>query len=93
MNKRAHVFVTGKVQGVYFRLSTQNIAKSHRVTGWIRNLSDGRVEAVFEGEGSEVKKLVDYCRKGPKGAAVTDISVEWKPSKDEFTTFAITEDY
>jgi len=93
MNKKAHVFVTGKVQGVYFRLSTQNIAKSHRVTGWIRNRSDGRVEAVLEGEESEVKKLVDYCRKGPKGAAVTDISVEWNPSKDEFTTFTITEDY
>lgn len=51
------------------------------------------MEAVLEGEESEVKKLVDYCRKGPKGAAVTDISVEWNPSKDEFTTFTITEDY
>lgn len=93
MNKRAHIFVTGKVQGVYFRLSTQRIAKNHRVTGWIRNRSDGRVEAVFEGEESEVKTLVDYCRKGPKSAVVIDFSVEWKISKDEFTTFTITEEY
>jgi acylphosphatase len=62
MNKvRAHVLVSGKVQGVFFRQKTQRQAQSFGVTGWVRNLPDGRVEAVFEGEEEAVKALVDYC--------------------------------
>jgi acylphosphatase len=60
MNKvRAHVLVSGKVQGVFFRQKTQRQALSFGVTGWVRNLPDGRVEAVFEGEEEAVKALVD----------------------------------
>ena len=65
---RAHIFVTGRVQGVFFRQTTQQQAEIHKVTGWVKNLPDGRVEAVFEGEEEAVKALVNFSRKGPKGA-------------------------
>ena len=90
MNLRAHVFVSGRVQGVFFRQNTKRQAQSQAVKGWVRNLDDGRVEATFEGEESAVKALVDFCRKGPKGASVTNITVNWEPFQDEFKTFCIT---
>jgi acylphosphatase len=70
VNVRAHVFINGRVQGVFFRQSTQLKAQSLGVKGWIRNLFDGRVEAVFEGDKSQVEILVDYCRHGPPAARV-----------------------
>ena len=87
---RAHVFVRGRVQGVFFRQTTQWQAENRGVTGWVRNLPDGRVEAVFEGEEDAVKALVDFCSKGPRGAAVTDVAVEWEPFRGELSGFQIT---
>jgi acylphosphatase len=68
---RAHVYVEGRVQGVFFRQNTRRQAQSHGVFGWVKNLDDGRVEAVFEGEEEAVKAVVEFCRVGPKGASVT----------------------
>lgn len=86
---RAHVFVAGRVQGVFFRQTTQHQAKSHGVTGWVKNLDDGRVEAVFEGEEEAVKALVDFCRHGPRGAVVSKVEVVDEPFKGEFPSFQI----
>ena len=87
MKVRAHVFVCGRVQGVFFRQSTQRQAQNLGVNGWVRNLDDGRVEAVFEGEEQAVKALVDFCRKDQR-CSVTDITVDWEPFKEEFQNFS-----
>jgi acylphosphatase len=86
---RAHIYVTGKVQGVFFRQNTKRQAQSRGVYGWVRNLEDGRVEAVFEGEEDAVKAVVEFCRVGPKAAHVSDVTVEWMPSCGEFQSFNI----
>jgi acylphosphatase len=86
---RAHVYVTGKVQGVFFRQNTKRQAQSHGVFGWVKNLEDGRVEAVFEGEEEAVKAVVEFCRVGPKGADVASIDVNWETFRGEFEGFAI----
>ena len=86
---RAHVYISGRVQGVFFRSETDDQARAHQVTGWIRNMSDGRVETVFEGEGTNVKKLIEYCKRGPPGARVTRVDVKWEQVKDEFAGFEV----
>jgi acylphosphatase len=86
---RAHVFVTGRVQGVFFRSATIHNADSHDVKGWVRNLPDDRVEAVFEGEKEAVQKLIDFCKHGPSGAKVTNIDLIWEPYTGEFDRFKI----
>ena len=77
---RAHVFVSGRVQGVFFRQETANHARSTDIAGWVRNLPDGRVEAVFEGDKHAVDSMVAWCRKGPRHAAVQDLDVDWEPA-------------
>jgi acylphosphatase len=72
---RRRVAVRGRVQGVYFRGSTQDEARRAGVDGWVRNLPDGGVEAVFEGEPAAVEALVDFCRRGPAYAEVTHVDV------------------
>jgi len=67
---RRHVWVEGRVQGVWFRGSTRTEARARGVVGWARNLPDGRVEAVFEGPAEAVAALVRFCRQGPPGARV-----------------------
>nr|MDO8061671.1 acylphosphatase [Candidatus Freyrarchaeum guaymaensis] len=89
MKTRARVVVSGRVQGVFFRYTTRREAKARGVTGWVRNLPDGRVEAVFEGEEEKVRELVDFCRRGPPGARVTGIEVFWEEYKGEFKDFKI----
>jgi acylphosphatase len=86
---RAHVYVSGIVQGVFFRYETRRIAQELGVKGWVRNLPDGRVEAVFEGEEKTVNEMMEFCRKGPPGARVTGIKVEWEEYKGEFDSFTI----
>jgi acylphosphatase len=89
MKVRAHVFVSGRVQGVFFRSETRYEAKKRGVKGWVRNLPDDRVEAVFEGEQDHVRELLDFCRQGPPGARVKVIDVSWEPYSDEFRDFEI----
>jgi acylphosphatase len=76
---RRHVYVSGRVQGVFFRDICSRLAISRGVTGWVRNTRDGRVEAVFEGEAPAVDQMVDWCRQGPRGAIVTGIQVDDEP--------------
>jgi len=85
---RAHVFVSGRVQGVYYRANTRDTARERGVDGWVRNLDDGRVEAVFEGAPDAVESMVEWCHEGPPRANVTDVSAEYgKP--DGLTGFEI----
>jgi acylphosphatase len=86
---RAHVFVTGRVQGVFFRLDTKQIAEHHDVKGWVRNLPDGRVEAVFEGEKEGVEMLVAFCKHGPTGAKVTNWELMWEPYTGTLSRFKV----
>jgi len=86
---RAHVIVTGNVQGVFYRAETASRAKQYNITGWVRNLPDGRVEAIFEGEETNVQKIVDFCRKGPPNAYVVDVDVRRHEWKGEFESFTI----
>jgi acylphosphatase len=87
MNTRVHVFVSGKVQGVFFRSGTKNKAEELGLAGWVRNLSDGRVEAVFEGEEGKVEKMIEWCRKGPEYARVATVEVIPEQYKEEFSGF------
>jgi acylphosphatase len=93
MKIRAHVFVSGRVQGVFFRSETRYEAKRRKVDGWVRNTSDGRVEAVFEGEKEDVKKVIDFCRRGPSGARVMKIDVRWEDYIAEFKDFKVRYGY
>lgn len=76
--KRVHVLISGKVQGVFYRANTREQARRRGVSGWVRNLRDGRVEAVFEGEEGAVEDMVEWCRAGPPSARVEDVEVEWE---------------
>ena len=83
METRARVVVRGLVQGVSFRVLTRDRARSRRVSGWVRNHPDGAVETVFEGAEEDVRSLVDWCRRGPPGAVVESVEVEWGPPGGE----------
>lgn len=89
MKARAHVFISGRVQGVFFRSETRHEARKHGLSGWVRNLPDDRVEAVFEGEEEDVKKLLEFCRRGPPGARVTGADVTWESHSGDFRDFEI----
>ena len=73
---RYRVLVSGRVQGVCFRDTCRQLALQHGVRGWVRNLPDGRVEAVFEGPAGDVQSLVDWARRGPRAAVVAGVSVQ-----------------
>lgn len=90
MKARAHVFLSGRVQGVFFRSATKHNADRNDVKGWVRNLQDGRVEAVFEGEKGSVQKLVEFCKHGPSGARVTNIDLTWEDYTGEFDRFKLS---
>ena len=89
MNVQAHVFVSGNVQGVFFRSSTRRKAQSLDVKGWVKNLADGRVEAVFEGKEEAVNEMIQFCRQGPRAADVRDVEVERKEYTGKFDSFSI----
>ena len=74
--RRVHVFVSGRVQGVYYRATTRERAQKQGVDGWVRNLDDGRVEAVFEGPEADVEAMVEFCHEGSERANVTDLEIE-----------------
>jgi acylphosphatase len=76
---RQRVVVHGRVQGVFFRDSARRLAAQRGVAGWVRNVPDGTVEAVFEGEPDAVERLVAFCREGPRGAAVERVDVFEEP--------------
>ena len=90
---RVHVYVRGRVQGVFFRSETQDEAARHDVTGWVRNIPDGRVEAIFEGEKKNVDKLIEFCRRGPPGAHIAEVEVSREAYTGEFKNFKVRYGY
>ncbi len=86
---RAHIIVSGRVQGVYFREQMRKGAKKLNVSGWVKNLEDGRVEAIFEGEKGKVEKIIDWVKQGPAFAKVKDIELEWQEYRGEFKNFKV----
>ena len=82
-NARARVIVSGRVQGVWFRASTQETAQRLGLCGWVRNLASGDLEAVFEGPRPAVEKAVAWCRRGPPAARVDDCNLTWEVPKGE----------
>jgi acylphosphatase len=87
--KRIHIIVSGRVQGVFYRLSTKRKAKILNLTGWVKNLPDRTVEIIAEGEEDNLRKLLVWCRKGSLIARVDDMKTEWKEFKGEFEYFSI----
>ena len=87
---RARVIVEGRVQGVFFRAETQKTARRYNLSGWVRNLSDGRVEALFEGEEENVEKMTLWCHEGPPYAAVRDVRIVREEYTGEFDRFSVT---
>jgi acylphosphatase len=73
--RRAHVYVSGRVQGVFFRQRTVRMARDQGLGGWVRNLPDGRLEAVFEGPADRVERMIEWCRRGPERAVVHEVEV------------------
>lgn len=86
---RAHLYIEGLVQGVFYRAFVRELALRTGLRGWVRNLPDGRVEAVFEGAEEDIESAVRECRKGPPAARVTNVDVTWEPYKGEFRDFEI----
>jgi len=87
--KRYHLYISGKVQGVWYRQSMLQEAVKLGVKGWVKNLIDGRVEAYIEGDDDSTKKLIDWCHKGPPTAIVEHIEIQEEPYTGEFKTFKI----
>ncbi len=87
--KRVHVIISGRVQGVFFRAETQRAATGLKLTGWVRNLHDGRVEAVFEGEDANVDKMLAWCQHGPPAARVQEVIINNQPYTGEFRNFGV----
>jgi len=86
---RAHVIIEGRVQGVFFRAYTCDQARQNKVTGWVKNRNDGKVEAVFEGEKKAVEKIIDWCHIGPPYAVVKKVIVNWEEYQGEFSSFSV----
>jgi len=87
--KCVHVYISGKVQGVFFRAVTQKTAIGFNLTGWVRNVPDGRVEAIFEGEDTNIDKMIAWCHIGPPAARVIEVLIEAEPYSGEFRDFSI----
>lgn len=88
-NTRAHFIISGRVQGVCFRIETQRAAMAHGVYGWVRNKRDGRVEGIVEGDKDRVISLIEWCRKGAPMSVVDKVDVKWQEYADEFQNFDI----
>ncbi|MBZ0155272.1 MAG: acylphosphatase [Alphaproteobacteria bacterium] len=89
MKSRAHLLISGRVQGVYYRGFTEEVAHSLGLKGWVRNLPDRRVEAVFEGERDAVEQAILKCKQGPPAAHVTGIDVTWEEPMEGLKDFEI----
>ena len=88
-NVRVHLIIEGRVQGVWFRESTRREAVSLRLSGWVKNLPDGAVEALIEGPGDQVKELVSWCHRGPASANVIKVHQNQEDWQGEFNSFDI----
>ncbi len=86
---RAHVYISGRVQGVFFRAYTRDKAREVGLKGWVKNLIDGRVEAVFEGEEKNVEEMLRWCREGSPHSRVSEVEVHEEPFNGEFMSFEV----
>jgi len=86
---RVRLFISGTVQGVSYRASTQEQARKRDIVGWVRNLEDGRVEALAQGSKDKVEELVAWCRRGPPSAKVEKVVVTFEDVNDELKTFEV----
>ncbi|MDI6801564.1 MAG: acylphosphatase [Thermodesulfovibrionales bacterium] len=89
MKTRAHIYIAGRVQGVWYRAFTQEAADSLGLKGWVRNMPDGRVEAVFEGERGLIEEAIGKCYQGPPASRVTNIDIIWEESLEGLSDFII----
>jgi acylphosphatase len=89
--KQVHVIVRGRVQGVFFRASTQREARRLGLTGWVKNRGDGAVEVCAEGEETSLRQLCMWAEKGPTAARVEDVQVRWRAYGGEYADFRITD--
>jgi len=87
--KAVHAIISGRVQGVFFRMETRQAAERIGVFGWVRNRADGTVEAVFEGESKKVDQSLDWCKKGPPMASVANLKIDEIEYTGEYTNFLI----
>jgi acylphosphatase len=87
---RAHANISGRVQGVFFRMETKRAADRIGVYGWVRNLRDGTVEAIFEGNQDQVDTILAWCKEGPPNAQVSDVKLDWQDYTGEFSGFDIS---
>jgi len=88
-NARAHILISGRVQGVFYRAFTEDAAHLLDLKGWVKNRSDGNVEAIFEGKKEAIESAIRSCYKGPPAAKVNNIEVKWEIFKGEFDTFSV----
>ena len=89
MKRRVHVYISGRVQAVAYRANTQRMAAKYRLGGWVRNLRDGRVEAVFEGDAEDVEAMVAWCHTGPPLASVNRVDIVEEPYEGRESVFSI----
>ncbi len=87
--KRVHLFVSGRVQGVFFRAHTRDLAQRLGLSGFVRNLPDGRVEVVAEGPEEKLQELIQFCHHGPPLAHVTNVEIHWEEPTGEFRGFSV----
>lgn len=92
MKMRCHIFVSGRVQGVFFRATTEQMANLLGVKGWVRNTKDGKVELIVEGEKEKLEELIKWLRRGPILARVDNLEIDWQEYKGEFEEFKIRYD-
>lgn len=88
-HERAHVYISGSVQGVFFRDSTRQKANELDLNGWVKNMSDGRVEALFEGPSDAVQEMLDWCKEGPAQADVEDVDAEHEEPMEDLKGFEV----
>lgn len=86
---RAHIIVTGLVQGVYYRATARQEARALGITGWVKNRPEGTVEAMAEGEKNKVEQFIEWCRQGPPDSQVSSVQVEWEDTMGGYRDFRI----
>ena len=86
---RAHIFIYGEVQGVFFRRSAKVKAEELNLAGWVRNRPDGSVDSVVQGEKGTVLKYIAWCKKGPPFAKVENVEIEWRKNLENYSDFSI----
>jgi acylphosphatase len=87
--ERAHVYVSGQVQGVFFRESARERAERLGLAGWVKNLPDGRVEALLEGEPEKVREMIRWCEEGPPHATVEEVDAEFEAPEEDLRGFEV----